>query len=105
MKKQYIALVLLSLFTLAGCKPSSDKFIGDWVKDKQGNVTISITDGKKSDLDVKYESNLGGFIEKHNWTAELKSKEQAVIDNEIKEDIIINADGKLLYEGKTYHKK
>lgn len=104
MKAKFMALIAVALFTLTGCKPEGDKFVGNWVKDKPGSVTIEIKKVKDSDLTALYQADLGGFVEKRVYPVELESDTKGIFKNELNEPITINDDGTLTYAGKIYRK-
>lgn len=103
MKFKFVILAAV-LFTLTGCKPDGDKFVGHWVKDKPGAVTIDIQESKNHELSALYKADLGGFTEKRLYAVELESDTKAVLKNELNEPITINDDGTLSYAGKIYRK-
>ncbi|HBZ8014607.1 TPA: hypothetical protein MM158_004819 [Klebsiella pneumoniae] len=104
MKGKFVALLVVALFTLTGCKPEGDKFVGKWVKDKPGSVTIEIKEGKDNNLSALYQADLGGFIEKRVYAVDLESDTKGILKNELNEPITINDDGTLSYAGKIYRK-
>lgn len=105
MNFKFVALLIVTLFTLTGCKPEGDKFVGKWVKDKPGSVTIEIKEGKDDNLSAFYQADLGGFIEKRTYAVDLESDTKGILKNELNEPITINDDGTLSYAGKIYRKR
>lgn len=105
MKTKFVALMVVALITLTGCKPEGDKFVGTWVKDKPGSVTIEIKEGKDSHLSAFYQADLGGFVEKRHYAVDVESDTKAILKNELNEPIAINDDGTLSYAGKIYRKR
>jgi hypothetical protein len=105
MKTKFVAVLIVALVTLTGCKPEGDKFVGKWVKDKPGSVTIEIKEGKDNNLSASYHADLGGFVEKRLYAVDLESDTKAILKNELNEPITINDDGTLSYAGKIYRKR